>query len=68
MMSTKKEYPTKAKAERAAVQYLKEYLSNQHESVQRVNVKISLTRFFGAGRTKKDVTWQLETDYSVGFE
>jgi len=62
------EYPTKAKAERAAVQYLKESLSNQPMSAQRVNVKISLTRFLGAGQTKKDVTWQLETDQSIGFE
>lgn len=63
-----KEYPTKAKAMTAAVQFLKENLSNQPESVQRVNVQISLTRFVGLGRTKADWSWQLTTDVTEGFE
>jgi hypothetical protein len=65
---TSKGYSTKRKAEQAAVQYLKESLSNQPDDVQRVNVKISLTRFLGAGRTKADISWQLTTDQTTGFE
>ena len=62
------EFPTKNKAMKAAIQYLKETLSNQNERTQRVNVHISLTRFLGAGRTKKDITWQLATIQTEGFE